>query len=116
MVIALAGRRIDAEGAASPRFPTENIGNVKEKLGLFFIEKKPDWLVSSSACGADLIALDIAGELEINRKIILPFDAKTFRSTSVVDRPGDWGMLFDRIYDELKKENNVIDLLSLIHI
>ena len=110
MVVALAGRRIDAEDVASPRFPTENIEKIKEKLGLFFIEKKPDWLVSSGACGADLIALDVASELEINRKMILPFDAETFRSTSVVDRPGDWGMLFDKIYDELKKEDNVIDL------
>lgn len=110
MVIALAGRRIDAPDASSPRFPTENIGKIKEKLGLFFIEKKPDWLVSSGACGADLIALDVAGELEINRKMILPFDAETFRLTSVVDRPGDWGTLYDRIYGELKNESNVIDL------
>lgn len=109
MIVALAGRRIDAEDAAEPRFPAENIEKIKEKLGLFFIEKKPDWLVSSGACGADLIALGVAGELEINRKLILPFNAETFRSTSVVDRPGDWGMLFDKIYGELKKESNVID-------
>ena len=110
MIVALAGRRIDAEDTPSPRFPTENIERIKEKIGLLFIEKKPDWLISSGACGADLIALDVAGELQINRKMILPFKAETFRSTSVTDRPGDWGMLFDRIYDELKKENNVIDL------
>ncbi len=110
MVVALAGRRIDAEDASSPRFPTENIEKIKEKIGLFFIEKKPDWLVSSGACGADLIALDVAGELQINRKMILPFHAETFRSTSVTDRAGDWGNLFDRIYGELKNENNVIDL------
>ncbi|MEO8111669.1 MAG: hypothetical protein ABI594_16605 [Ginsengibacter sp.] len=110
MVVALAGRRIDAEDASSLRFPTENIEKIKEKLGLFFVEKKPEWLVSSGACGADLIALDVAGELEINRKMILPFDAETFKSTSVTDRPGDWGILFDRIYGELKKESNVVDL------
>ncbi len=110
MIIALAGRRIDAKDAEAPRFPTENIDKVKKKLGLFLLEKKPDWFISSGACGADLVALEVAGELQINRKMVLPFEAKTFRATSVVDRPGDWGTLFDSIYDELKTAGNIVAL------
>ena len=110
MVIALAGRRIDADDASIPRFPAKNIDKIKEKLSQFFIEKNPAWLVCSGACGADLIALEVAEHLQINMKMILPFRAKTFRETSVTDRPGDWGILFDRIYDELKQEKNIIDL------
>ncbi len=110
MVVALAGRRIDAKDAEAPRFPAENIDKVKEKLGLFFLEKKPEWFISSGACGADLVALEVAGELQINRKMVLPFEAKTFRATSVVDRPGEWGILFDTIYDELKTAGNIVAL------
>ncbi len=110
MIVTLAGRRIDAKDTKAPRFPTENIDKVKEKLGLFLLEKKPDWLVSSGACGADLIALEVAGELQINRKMVLPFDVETFRATSVVDRPGEWGVSFDTIYNELKTTGNVVNL------
>jgi hypothetical protein len=42
--------------------------------------------------------------------MILPFDAHTFRSTSVTDREGNWGILFDSIHDELNKKGNVIIL------
>jgi len=58
-------------------------------------------LVSSAACGSDLLALKAAGDLGIRRRVILPFDQATFRDQSVVDRPGDWGPLFDRILSEV---------------
>ena len=57
-------------------------------------------LVSSAACGADLIALDLARGLGIRRSIVLPFAAERFRETSVVDRPGEWGPVFDRVLKE----------------
>ncbi len=109
MVVALAGRRIDAEDAPSPRFPASQIENVRNKLHWFFIDKKPEWLVSSGACGADLIALDAAGESGIKRKMVLPFEGAKFRKTSVIDRPGNWGELFDKIYQELTANSNVVD-------
>ena len=72
--------------------PRENllmkkVDKVKEKLKHLFIANSITYLVRSWACGADLIALDIAGQLNISRKMVLPFDAETFRSTSVIDRP-----------------------------
>ena len=110
MVAVLAGRRVDAADASAVRFPMHNIEKVKEKLKQFFIADSIDYLVCSGACGADLIAFGAAGQLNIPRKMVLPFDAKTFRSSSVTDRPGNWGELFDIVYKELHKESNVIIL------
>ena len=53
-------------------------------------------LVSSAACGADLIALEEAERLGLRRRIVLPFAPKQFREKSVVDCPGKWGPAFDR--------------------
>ena len=107
-VIVLAGRRIDAEDAAQPRFPLANIGQVRERLRALFVERGAEALVCSAACGADLIALDIAGELGMRRYIVLPFEPERFRRVSVTDRPGDWGPLFDRILQEVGPHNVLV--------
>ncbi|MDQ6888933.1 MAG: hypothetical protein M3Z56_01440 [Bacteroidota bacterium] len=110
MVIALAGRRIDAEDAKSIRFPAANIEVVGERLQQFFLANMPRYLICSGACGADLLALEVAGELKIKRIMVLPFAAAKFRLKSVTDRPGNWGDLFDKIYKDLDKQSNVIVL------
>lgn len=107
MIVVLAGRRIDAEDADAMRFPADQIKRVREEIKRFFLTNKPDWLICSGACGADLIALDVIVELNMSAKMILPFDADTFKSTSVTDRKGNWGILFDSIYDELNEKENV---------
>ncbi|HUF28738.1 MAG TPA: hypothetical protein VMM18_17285 [Gemmatimonadaceae bacterium] len=64
--------------------------------------------MSSAACGADLLALHAAGELGIRRYIVLPFDRRRFRETSVTDRPGGddrWGPLFDHILDDVPEDD-----------
>jgi hypothetical protein len=71
---------------------------------------KPSALISSAACGADILAQDAARDLKIERYIILPFDRQRFRETSVIDRPGDWGSLFDELCDEAEKKGNLIVL------
>jgi hypothetical protein len=43
-----------------------------------------------------LIALELANELQIPAWIVLPFAPDQFRSSSVTDRPGDWGPIYDR--------------------
>lgn len=110
MVVVLAGRRIDADDAQAKRFPLENVDKVRQKIHQSFLIKKPDWLVCSGACGADLIALDVAGKLNIKRKMVLSFEPDIFRASSVIDRPGNWGELFDAVYSDLNKENNVVIL------
>jgi hypothetical protein len=67
-------------------------------------------LVCSAACGSDLLALGVTGELGIRRRIILPYARAVFRETSVVDRPGDWGERYDRILNEVEGRGDVVIL------
>lgn len=96
MIVALAGRRVDAPGA-TPRFPASNAELVASKLRERLSGDRATWLVSSAACGADLLALREAGLLGLRRRIVLPFDARRFRAVSVADRGGSWGELFDAV-------------------
>lgn len=97
MVIALAGRRIDAPHTKEAHFAPQHESLVATRLGRFFQEQNATALVSSAACGADLLALEIAGELSLRRRIVLPFPPSRFRETSVADRPGDWAHRYDRL-------------------
>jgi len=110
MIIALAGRRVDAAGAAVSRFPIQQLDTVKRKLIELFKQLQPRALISSAACGADLLALEVAGELGIRRCIVLPFDQQQFKSSSVTDRPGDWGNMYDEICKQVVCEDGLIVL------
>ncbi len=110
MIIALAGRRIDPLDAAVPRFPLEKSLAVRENIRRVLLEKHATALVCAAACGADLLALDAAGELGVQRHIILPFAPQQFRAASVVDRPGEWGSLFDRVISEVEAAGNLVIL------
>jgi hypothetical protein len=109
-VAALAGRRPDAADAAQSRFPLEAAGAVKERTRRVLEEHSVGTLVCSAACGADLLALDAAGDLSSRRVVILPFGVDRFRSSSVVDRPGQWGMLYDRIIAEVAPAEDLVVL------
>lgn len=111
MVIALAGRRTDLPDAQVPRFPLENVYTVRMRIREMLKELGASAVVSSAACGADLLALEEARALRIRRRVVLPFGRDRFRQTSVIDRPGGWGAVFDSIADELDSQG---DLLILI--
>src|SRR5438067_9574049 len=96
MIVALSGRRIDAANADTPRFPLKNVALVRERIAAL-LQENVTAFVSSGACGGDLLALDQAGALGIRRRLVLPFSAARFRATSVVDRPGDWGPVYDEV-------------------
>ncbi len=110
MIVALAGRRIDATGAPVSRFPPALADTVRQKLLTSLSLMSAKHLVCSGACGADLLALQAAGELGITTTMILPFDVNTFKSTSVTDRPGNWGSIYDKLIMELKGSNGLIEL------
>lgn len=95
MVAILAGRRIDAEDADVARFPLRMVASVKQALYASFAFHNVTALVSSAACGADLLAITVARDRVIPFRIVLPYEERLFRNTSVVDRPGNWGPLFD---------------------
>ena len=109
MVIALAGRRVDASDAAQKRFPAENASAVKQQIRDFLKSHDANALVCAAACGADILALEAAGELALRRRIVLPFDKATFRATSVVDRGGDWGERYDRIISEVEGQGDLVE-------
>ena len=110
MIIALAGRRIDAPEASVPRFPLGNVPLVEQRLAQLFEDVSATMLVSSAACGADLVALGAARGRGLRRHVILPFGRDTFRATSVTDRPGDWGSLYDRVLAEIDRDGEVATL------
>jgi hypothetical protein len=109
-VIALAGRRIDAPETKSVRFPLNNVPIVRERLAALLAAEHAEALVCSAACGADLIALSEAERLGLRRRIVLPFSAKRFRETSVTDRPGEWGPLYDRLIAEAQAAGDLVVL------
>lgn len=97
VIAALAGRRIDAPGTLPAHFPTAHIAVVRERLRDALTLAGATALVCAATCGADILALEVAGELELRRYVVLPFAPDVFRERSVTDRPGDWGPRFDAI-------------------
>lgn len=109
MVIALAGRRVDAPDAAQPRFPAERAATVKQQISEFLQTHEARALVCAAACGADILALEAAGELGLRRRVVLPFDQATFRASSVVDRGGDWGARYDRLIAAVAAAGDLVE-------
>jgi hypothetical protein len=110
MIIALSGRRVDAPDAESPRFPLQNVVPVTREVRRMLQDQQATAVVSSAACGADLIVLAEAGSLGLRRRVVLPFDSKRFRETSVVDRPGNWGAIYDKVIDEVGAKGDLVVL------
>jgi len=101
MIVAVAGRRIDAADAGVARFPLARAEAVRAAIRERLVQLGATAVVTSGACGTDLIALEVAGALGLGRKMILPFGRDEFRETSVTDRPGDWGGRYDALCAEL---------------
>jgi hypothetical protein len=112
MIIGLAGRRMGPRGDAEALFPDSSTSRVRERLKALFQAVGATSLVGSGACGADLLAMEVAGELGLNRRMVLPFERARFRATSVADREyaHDWGAVFDRVADEIDARKGLIVL------
>jgi hypothetical protein len=93
-----------------PRFSSapDVVDLVRRRICAKLLTLQATVLVSSAACGADLLALEEAGKLGLRRRVILPFDCDTFRSTSVTDRPGNWGPLYDAVLDEVQALGDLV--------
>jgi predicted acylesterase/phospholipase RssA len=112
-VIALAGRRIDAEDTSLPRFPLEAVPTVRRRLADLLLKERAVAVVCSAACGADLLVLEEIERLGLRRRIVLPFTPERFRRTSVTDRPGDWGPVFDRLIAAAEATGDLIVLAPI---
>ena len=110
MIIALAGRRVDPADAKEQRFPLDNVESVRTRARAVLKKLGATALVSSAAWGADLIALSEAGQLGLRRRVILPFERRRFRETSVTDRPGEWGPLYDQVLDAVEAAGKLAGL------
>jgi hypothetical protein len=117
IVVVLAGRRVDPEMADVPRFPLENAPRVRTDIYLRLRELRASILVCSAACGADLLALDAAQQLDIRTRIIIPFSAEQFRQTSVVDRPHPalWGPIYNSAIAAARAHEDLVELGSDVH-
>lgn len=100
-VVALAGRRIDPPDQAIQRFPLAAVGTVRARLRDLLAAWRTEALVCSAACGADLVALEVAGKMGLERRVVLPAPPRKFKAGSVIDRPGDFGPAFERVIAEL---------------
>jgi hypothetical protein len=110
MVLALSGRRIDSPETQRACFPQQNIDLVRRRVVHLFERLDLAILVCSAACGADLLALEACEALGGRRRILLPFGPVRFRETSVVDRPGDWGPIFDRLIHIADSSGDLVNL------
>jgi hypothetical protein len=108
-IIALAGRRVDAPGAPA-RLPEARCRMVREQIRDLLSASDAAALVCSAACGADLLALEAAEELGLRARIVLPFSVDLFRTTSVTDRGGDWGLRYDRQIQRARPRGDILVL------
>lgn len=77
-VLAAAGRRIDEPGVATPRFPLDRVKAVRREISEFLVRERVRAVVSSAACGADLLTLAEAERLHLTRRIVLLFPVNSF--------------------------------------
>ena len=111
-IVALGGRRIDAEPTLTPRFPFDQVSRVGMEISDRLRRSYAVVLVCSAACGVDLIALNAAQKMRLRTRIVLPFLAVRFRETSVVDRPRPefWGSMFDRVIGVARANGDLVEL------
>jgi hypothetical protein len=108
-VLALSGRRIDSAVAEERRFPPENEAVVAIRIRNIMVSAAGQSVVCSAACGADILALESAAQLGLDRRVVLPFPRRQFRATSVADRGEEWGRRFDAILEQMQSK----DILEL---
>ncbi|MFM8394770.1 MAG: hypothetical protein ACKOB4_12690 [Acidobacteriota bacterium] len=107
-VIVLAGRRIDPTDNDHPRFPLSRVGPVRDEIRRVLAAEQVALLVTAAACGADLLALHVAGELGARRRVVLPAHPARFRINSVIDRPGDWEAIYDRAIADVAQNGDLV--------
>jgi len=110
VIVVVAGRRIDAADAQTPRFPLACRSSVSGRIETALRRLKATTVVSSAACGADLLTLAAAHKQGVKRRIILPYRSDWFVEDSVLDRPGRWRKQYDELCDEAKATHNLVTL------
>lgn len=108
VILAFAGRRIDAVGADPARFTPAAVPHVDAALARLFDLHTIEAVVGSAACGADILVLEAARARGVRARIVLPFAATRFRETSVVDRGAPWGPRYDALIASAARTGDVV--------
>jgi hypothetical protein len=110
MIVVVAGRRIDLPNAAVSRFPLSYRGTVAQRITAALKDLQATVVVSSAACGSDLLAINAARARQLRRRIVLPYQEDWFLVDSVTDRPGRWEDLFAQVMSEAREAGDLIVL------
>ena len=110
MIVVVAGRRVDPPNASFPRFPLKMRGAVAMRILSALRELDVTTLVTSAACGSDLLAINAARALGARRRIILPYREDWFLEDSVTDRPGRWEDLYQQVISEGRAAGDLLIL------
>ncbi len=110
MIVVVAGRRIDPPNAAATRFPIRSRGVVARRIKNTLRDLHVTTLVSSAACGSDLLAINAARALNARRRIVLPYQEDWFLEDSVTDRPGRWEDLYEQVISEARGDGDLVIL------
>lgn len=110
MIVAVAGRRIDAPGAQPPRFPLARRQQTARNIAKALDRLQTTTVVCAAACGADLLTLQAARARGLRRRIILPYRAEWFLVDSVTDRPGRWKSLYWSLIEEARACEDLVTL------
>ncbi len=94
-VTAFAGHMIDAPQRPMPRFPAALEPAVTAAIRDRLARMHRPILYTSAACGADLIAIEVALELGTEVNVLLPFNRDDFVRTSVAVGGVGWIERFD---------------------
>ncbi len=95
-VLAFAGHMIDAPGRVEPRFPPSMEGAVAADLRERLASAHRPIVYTSAACGADLLFIEAAFDVDAEVNVVLPFDRDDFVATSVAFAGDRWVERFDR--------------------
>ena len=94
-VIAFAGHMIDVPGRPTPRFPPELESVVAAAIRDRLARMHRPIVYTSAACGADLIAIEVAFDCGAEVNVLLPFNREDFVRTSVAVGGPRWTERFD---------------------
>ncbi|MEO8304926.1 MAG: adenylate/guanylate cyclase domain-containing protein [Betaproteobacteria bacterium] len=112
-VLAFAGHLADAPDRATPRFPAGLELAVTAEIRRHLAGLNAPIVYASAACGADLIAIEVAIDLGVEVNIVLPFNRDDFVRTSVAVGGAGWTQRFD---DALTRATRVIHATEESHL
>lgn len=108
MIVVVAGRRVDPPNAAATRFPLSMRKTVARRIKSVLSGFECVTLVSSAACGSDLLAIQAARALDARFRIVLPYQEDWFLADSVTDRPGMWKDLYNEVIGEASGKGDLL--------